>query len=802
MIGRYAAAVLGSVWIGVSCLGGSAVGNDDAMRMELSAPISAWDEAVPLGNGLLGGLLWGEGNTIRLSLDRGDLWDERPAKNMPWDQFTFANLQRLVREKKAAEINAVFDRNYSDVHPTKIPAGRLEVTLGTSQSVKRFELDMKNACGRAWLEDGKKIEIFFCATEPSVGWVSDPSSALAPRAGRFRDSSYNVAMVRIPGAEPKTLRLLPPASVKQLGYPDPRFGQEGRAQWFLQEATDGLRYCVSIESKRMDDTTVLAVTVTSTRDGPDPVAIARRRVSAALQSGYSKLFEAHAAWWSRFWSASQVEVPDVELLRHHNLVQYFYGSASRRGAPPIPLQGVWTADAGSLPPWKGDYHNDLNTQMTYIAYQTAGHFEEGASFLDLMWELLPAFRKFAKDFYGTGGAAVPGVMTLAGQPLGGWPHYSLSPVQAAWIGHLFYLHWRYTGDDRLLRERAYPWCREIGVCLEALLREENGVLKLPLSASPEVFDNSLRAWLKPNSNYDIACLRMLFLALAEMAAACGDSGEAMRWAQTARRLGDFHLGADHVLKISENEDLPGSHRHLSNLIGIHPFNLITIDQGDRDRAIIAASLKQWDRLGTSAWCGYSFSWMACLRARVGNAEAALENLEIYAKAFTLRNGFHANGDQLRAGFSTMTYRPFTLEGNFLGSQAVQEMLLQSWSPTPGVLDTQVIRIFPAVPWRWHQASFADLRAEGGYRVSARRENNATTWFSVTASRDGTVRIRENFGGRALQWSRGGVKKVGENFEAPLKSGETMTATLAKPAAVPPAPADAAVPFSGKPHRRS
>ena len=66
-------------------LRGSARAADDPMRLDLSAPITSWDEAVPLGNGLLGGLLWGEGTTIRLSLDRGDLWDERPAKNMPWD---------------------------------------------------------------------------------------------------------------------------------------------------------------------------------------------------------------------------------------------------------------------------------------------------------------------------------------------------------------------------------------------------------------------------------------------------------------------------------------------------------------------------------------------------------------------------------------------------------------------------------------------------------------------------------------------------------------------------------------------
>jgi hypothetical protein len=489
-----------------------------------------------------------------------------------------------------------------------------------------------------------------------------------------------------------------------------------------------------------------------------------------------------------------VSVPEPAILQHYYLVQYFYGAASRRGAPPMPLQGVWTADAGSLPPWKGDYHNDLNTQMTYIGYQAAGRFDEGAAFLDFLWDLLPTFRKFAQDFYDAPGAAVPGVMTLAGQPLGGWPHYSLSPTMGAWNGHLFYLHWRYTQDDRFLRERAYPWCREIGECLRHLLKPDGqGRLKLPLSSSPEIFDNSLRAWVQPNSNYDIACLRMLFLALAEMAGALGDQPAVDQWTETARRLGEFHVNADGVLKISENEDLPGSHRHLSNLIGIHPFNLTTVDGGEGDRRIIDASLRQWDGFGTAAWCGYSFSWMACLRARVGDAEAALRNLDIYAKAFILRNGFHANGDQTQSGFSAFTYRPFTLEGNFLATQAVHEMLLQSWSPAIGPGQAPVIRIFPAMPWRWHSASFDDLRTEGGHRVSARRENNATTWFRIVAGRDGVIRIRNNFGQRTLQWSRKDVTNVQGDFEVTLRSGEAIEATLAKPEQIPEAPANVAEP---------
>ncbi|MEI7437615.1 MAG: glycoside hydrolase N-terminal domain-containing protein, partial [bacterium] len=681
-------------------------------NLRLTAPITTWDEAIPLGNGAMGVLLWGEGNTLRLSLDRGDLWDERPSKRFTEvrDRFNWAAMQQIVAGKRMDEFNDIYDSNYApDGPPTKLPAGRLEIELDSSQSVESFELNFATAEGLARVNGGGGASVFVNAAS-----VSKP-----------------VAMARISGPPLKDVRLCTPDSVKNLGYPPPRVGGSKSLRWFEQDAPEESGYAVCAGWKRFGDSTLLAVTVATRREGPDPGAVAQARVAAALRQGYDKLLARHAKWWEAFWARSRISLPEPHILQHYTLVRYFYGAASRRGAPPMPLQGVWTADSGSLPPWKGDYHNDLNTQMTYIAYRTSGDFDEGACFLDYLWNLLPTFRQFAKNFFDAPGAAVPGVMSLAGQPLGGWGQYSLSPTMGAWNAHLFYLHWRHTGDSAFLRKRAYPFCREIGICLRALLKPEaNGLLKLPLSSSPEIFDNTHRAFLKPNSNYDLASLKMLFLALAEMASAAGDRSDSDGWAALVNQLEGFHTTPDGMLLLDESTPLPCSHRHLSNLMGLYPFNLITVNGGARDRQIVDASLKQWEQLGTGAWCGYSFTWMSALRARTGDAETALRNLDIFVSAFILRNGFHANGDQTKSGFSNFTYRPFTLEGNFLAMEAVHEMLLQSWSPAPGSRETGVIRIFPAMPWRWHVAAFEDLRAEGGHRVSAKRENNATTWFRI------------------------------------------------------------------------
>ena len=745
----------------------------EELNLVLDAPITTWDEAVPLGNGLLGGLLWGEGSLIRLSLDRGDLWDLRPAEAFLADDWTFATMKRQIETGDFDGLHRMYDDPYNVAHPSKVPAGRLEIDLDPSQEARRFVLDLATAQGRVELSDGQALTCFYGATDP-------------------------VALLRVTGPPPRGFRLLGPTSVAVLGFPPATFGEEGTAKWYVQEGVDGLRYVCMAAARRDGDNTLIAVTVASSRGEIAPLTRARSTVERALAEGYDPIQQRHREWWLDFWSRSRVNVPDWHILQHYYLVQYFYGAASRLGSPPIPLQGVWTADAGGLPPWKGDYHNDLNTQTTYIGYLTSGRFESGESFLQFLWELLPSFREFARDFYDAPGAMVPGVMGLDGQPLGGWAQYTLTPGNAGWLVWMFADHWRYTGNEAFLRERAYPWCREIGECVEALLEPDAaGRLRLPLSSSPEIHDNSPRAWLRPNSNYDQACLIAMFASLTEMARALGENGEAARWSRLRQGLGDLLLEeSTGELMYAQDEPVRYSHRHLSHSMAIHPFNLINIDGDAADRRTIRATSERYDQLGTSAWCGYSLSWMACLRARVGDAEAAYRNLDAFVRAFILRNGFHVNGDQSGLGLSSFTYRPFTLEGNFLATQAVHEMLLQSWSPRPGMGDAPVVRLFPAMPWRWHDAEFADLRAEGGYRVSARREKNATTWFRIVAGSDGLLHIRDSFGGRVPDWSRDGVRRAGDVYEVHLRAGDAIEANLPVPDSVPPAPADAALPLPG------
>ena len=732
-------------------------------NLALTAPIDQWDEAIPLGNGLMGALLWGEQRDLKLSLDRGDLWDLRPMEATLRDDWTYATMKRLVAEKDHARITQLFGEIYlKSPYPTKLPGGRLVLRLDAGQSVERFELDLRRAVGRA-IAGRVEVEAFLSAVAP-VGMIRVRGSGVKLRiilpdyAG-----AHDAPREGGPGAR---------LALKRLGYPPAQKGRSGNCRWVRQRCAEGLAYAIVVATQTRGSTTEIAFAVTTTTDGTDPVDAGRHSTADALAAGFDAMLRRHVQWWRRFWSASAIHLPHRDIERYYYLTNYFLGSASRRGAPPMALQAVWTADDGLLPPWKGDYHHDLNTQMAYWSYHAAGHFDEGRALVDLLTDLLPTFRAFARRFYDAPGAAVPSVMSLAGQPLGGWPMYCLAPINSAWLAHAFYLHWRYTMDERFLAERAYPFCCEVGRMLEALLEPgRDGKLKLPLSSSPEIHDNRPEAHMTPNTNNDLALLRWLFAALAEMAGAMGDQHR-KRWRSLLHQLDDFalepHDSSNHfpgALKVSPDESLTESHRHHGHFMAVYPLGLIHMEGSKRDRRAVEQSLLQLDHLGAGQWIGFSFPWAACLAARARQGRRAENMLELFLKGFVSRNGFHLNGDYRNVGLARAKCRPFTIEAQFAAAQAMHEMLLQSWGG--------IIRLFPAVPPAWSDVRFDELRTEGAYRVSAERREGRTVWVRIVAQTDGLLRLADPFGGAKPAWSRNAVRRDGAMYTCAMRAGDVL-----------------------------
>ena len=454
-------------------------------------------------------------------------------------------------------------------------------------------------------------------------------------------------------------RQISQGNLKDLKYPPVIKKQEGELQWFCQPVNDEFSYGVIVGRRKKDSVTRIVWKIVSSEDGDCWMEQGKQQVLGALSAG-DELFDSHKKWWKDYFEESGICIPDKFMEKQWYMTNYLFASTSREGGVPMPLQGVWTADEGTLPPWKGDYHNDLNTELSYTHYLKANHLEEGRCFLDFLWSLFDEGRRFAGEFYGAEGCCLPGTMTIDGKPLGGWPMYSLSPSNQMWLAHAFGEYYRYTGDSKFLRERAYPYMKETGIFIQSLLEEtEDGYLVLPVSSSPEIHDDTERSWLTPVSNYDLALMIRLFETLEKLAGELGKTEE-LQWRHIRQRLPELSVNKNKVLMLSPDESLEESHRHFSNAMAVSPLGII--DYEGEGKEIIDAVIADYERLGTSQWVGYTFAWMAHLYAVQGNGEKAAEYLRIFWENFCSCNGFHLNGDFRKKGYSQFTYRPFTLEG--------------------------------------------------------------------------------------------------------------------------------------------
>ncbi len=682
-----------------------------------------WDEALPLGNGMLGVLIWQKNDHLRFSLDRADLWDDRPALDL--SHLTYKRVtDAVLKNQYEGAVQKIGDDPYDNIpYPTKIPAAALEFNISDLGKVKSATLDIHTATAKiVWL-NGATLETFVHATEPYGAFKLTAANGVLPvlippaytvNEGDKNDPSHSgQALVK-------------------LGYAKGTIRKGTSNITYTQPGSLGFSYEVSICWQVKGNTLEGIWSITSHHKSDKTQVDAEHICKSKAGKTYEQQLVSHKQWWAKYWAQSSISLPDTLLQKQYELEMYKFGGVARKGAPPITLQAVWTADNGLLPPWHGDFHNDLNTQLSYWPSYASNHLREASSFTDWLWATKDENKKFTKQYFQAKGIDVPGVTTISGKPMGGWIQYSLSPTTGAWLAQHFYWQWKYSMDRTFLQQRAYPFLHDVAVFLSEVTVVNNGKRVLPLSTTPEYHDNSMQAWYTSgNTNYDVSLMHFAFKAAAETALATGKPEEALKWAQMEKQLPELVTDGTGLM-MAPGEDRNESHRHHSNLMSIYPLGLLDPEKPS-DKKIIDSSLRWLEHTSTKEWCGYSFSWAASLYARAKDGEKAAENLRIFSTNFCSINSFHLNGDQKGGQYSAFTYRPFTLEGNFAFAQGVHEMLLQSY--------TGVIEVFPAIPVSWTNVSFRDLRVEGAFLVTASRTNGIPTSINIRSEKGGTARIK-------------------------------------------------------------
>lgn len=692
----------------------------------------SWDEGIPLGNATIGALIWQKDSCLRFSLDRTDLWDMRPVDSLSGNNYRFAWVKEKIREKNYAPVQKKFDQPYNRMPaPSKIPGGALEFPLTQFGKTTQVQLFLNNALCEVNWENGVKMQTFVHATEP-VGWFMFKNlpagltpSLITPKYNKETDQATDPVRGQ---------------DLRRLNYEQGKVVRKDNQLIYHQKGYGDFYYDIVVQWKQEGNTLYGTWSVTSSMSDDQAAQETRKAMERGAQADY----QTHLSYWNQYWAQSSVTLPDSVLQKQYQNEMYKFGSATRENSYPISLQAVWTADNGKLPPWKGDYHHDLNTQLSYWPAYTGNHLSEGMGYLNTLWNQRDTYKRFTRQYFETDGMNVPGVATLTGEPMGGWIQYAMSQTAGAWLAQHFYLHWQYSADRDFLKERAYPFIKDVAIYLEQnSIQNDKSIRKLEFSSSPEIFDNSLRAWFTDMTNFDLSLMHFTFGAASELAKELNLSAEANHWAELKKQLPDLDQDKEGSLTFAPGFPYNGSHRHFSHALAIHPLGIIDWSDGEKSQHLIQATLKKLKDYGPDYWTGYSYSWYANLQARAFNGEEAARALHTFAECFCLKNTFHANGDQTRSGKSKFTYRPFTLEGNFAFASAIQEMLLQSHSG--------VIRIFPAIPENWANVSFEKLRARGAFLVSAVRKNGKVTACKVFSEKGGHLSIISPIDGKLLQY---------------------------------------------------
>ena len=588
-----------------------------------------WDEGLPLGNGNTGSLVYGS-NPLKITVDRTDLWDLRPNEVTLEKGFNFKNLVKLSISGKDEDWKER-ERLFEDVfmgkpYPSKITAGHIELWFDKSIKNIYYSLDLNEAVVRIYA-DNRYIAEVFVFDEPNAGVIKLHEKA-----------EINLHVPAYLSGKPEGgSGIGDNADKMSLGYPEALFFENDGFKWYEQNTrTD---YSFGIVTYITGDE--IYYTLVTTDDDKNYINYAKNLLLKASEKGYGKLLDEHKKTWGKYWAKSSVKTGDKLIDETYKKSWYLFKCCSKKGGYPMPLQGVWTADNDCLPPWKGDYHHDTNTELSYQSYLKANRVEEGEAFIEYLWKLKPTYERFAKEFFGVDGLLIPSCSTLDGKAMGGWAQYSLSPTMTIWAAQSFDEYYLYAGGEDFLKERAYPFFKEVGQAIIGLFQEKNGKYYLPVSTSPEIFDNTRKSYLEPNSNFDLALIIYLFRTLKGYAETLGENAE--KYERILEKLDDIAIDDGGVVMLDKTQYLPETHRHFSHLMCLYPLHLINYDT-ERHKEIYENTILNLETLGTGYWVGFSFAMSAQIYAMAKNGNAAAERLGQFCKCFVAENGFHLNGE--------------------------------------------------------------------------------------------------------------------------------------------------------------